>query len=186
MIFLIIGLVMFLGIHSIRLIPGGRDAMISGFGPGGFKVLYSLISVVGLGLIIFGKIQAHPSDLLWVAPEWGRTVALFAVPVALVLLISANTPSHIRRFVQHPMLIGVLLWSGAHLAANSERAAVYLFGAFFVWALLTLIAAFIRGDHAPKPPKGWGGDVVAIVIGVLAAVLLVRFHLYLFGVGIIG
>lgn len=186
MIFLIIGLVLFLGIHSVRLVPGGRNAMISGFGPGGFKVLYSLISIVGLGLIIFGKIQAHPSDMLWEAPEWGRLAALIAVPVSLILIVAANTPSHIRRFVQHPMLIGVLLWSGSHLAANSERAAVYMFGAFFAWSLVTLIAAFIRGDHAPVPPKGWGGDVVAIVIGALVAVLLARFHLYLFGVGIVG
>jgi uncharacterized membrane protein len=186
MVLLIAGLVLFLGIHSIRLIPGGRAAMISGFGPGGYKILYSLISIIGLGLIIYGKIQAHPSDSLWIAPEWGRTAALFAVPIAMILLIAANTPSHIRRFVQHPMLLGVMLWSGAHLAANSERAAVYLFGSFFVWALVTMIVAFIRGDHAPKPPKGWGGDVVALVIGALAAALLVRFHLYLFGVAVVG
>ncbi|MEE2524748.1 NnrU family protein [Hyphobacterium sp. HN65] len=186
MIFLIIGLVLFIGIHSIRLIPGGRNAMISGFGPGGFKVLYSLISLVGFGLIIYGKIEAHPTDSLYYPPEWGRTLALFAVPAALILIVAAYTPSHIRRFVQHPMLLAVVLWSGAHLMANGERAAVYLFGAFFVWSVLTLIAAFIRGDHPPKPPEGWGGDVVAIVIGALFAALLARFHLYLFGVGIIG
>ena len=186
MLFLIFGLVLFIGIHSIRLIPGGRNAMISGFGPGGFKVLYSLISLIGFGLIIFGKIQAHPSDMLYVPPEWGRLAALIAVPISVILLIAAYTPSHIRRFVQHPMLISVALWSAAHLAANGERAAVYLFGAFFAWSVLTTIAAFIRGEHAPKPPKGWGGDVVAIVIGILIATLLARFHLYLFGIGIIG
>lgn len=186
MILLIAGLVLFMGIHSVRLVPGGRNAMISGFGAGGYKVLYSLISLAGLILIILGKIQAHPSATVWLAPEWGRMAALIAVPVSIILLVAAYTPSHIRRFVQHPMLLAVLLWSGSHLAANGELSAVLLFGAFFLWSLVSILAAFIRGDHPPKPPKGWGGDVVAIIIGVLIATLLARFHLYLFGVGIIG
>lgn len=186
MILLITGLVLFLGIHSIRLIPGGRNAMISGFGAGGFKVLYSLFSLAGLVLIIFGKIQAHPSETLYLAPEWGRLAALVAVPLALVLIVAAYTPSHLRRFVQHPMLLAVMVWSGAHLAANGERSSVYLFGAFFVWSTVSIIAAFLRGDHPPRPPKGWGGDVVALILGTLIAILLARFHLYLFGVGIIG
>ncbi len=186
MILLITGLVLFMGIHSIRLIPGGRNAMISGFGAGGYKVLYSLVSLIGLAFIIFGKIQAHPSGTVWLVPEWGRLAALIAVPVALVLIVAAYTPSHIRRFVQHPMLLGVLLWSAAHLAANGELSAVLMFGAFFIWSLISILAAFIRGDHPPKPPTGWGGDVVAIIIGILIATLLARFHLYLFGVGIIG
>lgn len=186
MILLISGLILFMGIHSVRLIPGGRNAMISGFGAGGYKVLYSLVSLIGLGLIIFGKIQAHPSETVWLAPEWGRLAALVVVPVSLILIVAAYTPSHIRRFVQHPMLLAVLLWSGAHLVANGELSAVLLFGAFFAWSLVSLLAAFIRGDHPPNPPKGWGGDVVAIIIGILIATLLARFHLYLFGVGVIG
>ncbi|WP_421791337.1 NnrU family protein [Hyphobacterium sp.] len=185
MTLLIVGLILFIGMHSARLIPGARGAFINGFGPGGFKVIYALVSLIGFVLIIWGKIAAHPSEMLYQAPEWSRMAALIAMPVALILIASAYTPSHIRRFVQHPMLFAVAIWSGVHLAANGEIAAVILFGAFFGWSLLLLIASFLRGDHPPDPPKGWGGDVVAIVAGALAAALLVRFHVNLFGVGVI-
>lgn len=185
MTILIAGLVLFLGIHSARLIPGARSGLISGFGEGGYKVIYALVSLTGFALIIWGKISAHPSDLLYTPPEWSRLAALIAMPLALILLVSAYTPSHLRRFVQHPMLIAVVLWSGTHLAANGEQAAIILFGAFFAWSVILLIASFLRGDHPPDPPKGWGGDVVAFVIGALAAALLVRFHVNLFGVGVI-
>lgn len=185
MTWLIVGLVLFLGIHSIRIIPGMRDAMVKGFGAGGYKLLYSLISIAGFVLIVWGKVEAHPSEMIWDPPLWTRTLALIAVPVSLILLVSTYTPGHIRRAVRHPMMLAVLVWSGSHLAANGELASVILFGSFFVWSVLVLIPAYLRGG-APSTPPGWGGDVTAVVIGGLLAAALARFHLYLFGVAVIG
>ena len=185
MTLLIVGLALFLGIHSVRMVPGLRPLFVSAIGAGGYKLLYTLLSVIGLALIIYGKIQAHPTEILWYPPEWSRTLAFVAIPLGLVLIIAAQTPSHIRKFLRHPMLIGVILWSGAHLAANGEKAAIVLFGSFFVWSVLATLSAFMRGGH-PDAPKGWGGDVTALVIGALLAAAFARFHSHLFGVGVIG
>lgn len=185
MTLLIVGLVLFLGIHSVRIVPGLRAGMVKGFGAGGYKLLYSLLSIAGFVLIIWGKIQAHPSEMIWDPPVWSRTLALIAVPLSLILLISTYTPGHIRHTVRHPMMLAVFIWSGAHLVANGEMASIVLFGSFFVWSFLVLIPAFIRGG-APSTPPGWGGDVTAVVIGGLIAAALARFHLYLFGVAVIG
>lgn len=185
MILLITGLVLFLGIHSVGLVPGLRKGFASAIGEGGYKLVYTLLSVIGLALIIFGKIQAHPTPNLYYPEAWTRHLALFAIPVSLILLVSAYSPSHIRAFVRHPMLLAVVVWSGTHLLANGESAAVYLFGGFFVWSVLSLLAAWLKGGGKPAP-KGWGGDVTAIVIGALASAVFARFHPLLFGVDVIG
>lgn len=185
MTWLIAGLILFLGIHSARAIPGLRAAMVSGFGAGGYKLLYSLISIVGFGLIIWGAINAHPSPTLWDPPAWTRTLALVAVPVSLILLVSTYTPGHIRHTVRHPMMLAVFIWSGAHLLANGELANIILFGSFFAWSIIVLVPAFVRGG-APSTPPGWGGDVTALIVGGLIAAALARFHLFLFGVAVIG
>tara|TARA_R110002072_G_scaffold28369_1_gene91223 strand:+ start:528 stop:1082 length:555 start_codon:yes stop_codon:yes gene_type:complete len=184
MALLITGLVMFLGIHSVRIL-GLRGVFADAIGPGGYKLLYTVLSVIGLALIIFGKVQAHPTPYLYYPEEWTRHLALLAVPLGLILLVAASTPSHIRKFLRHPMLMGVAVWSGAHLLANGEQAAVILFGSFFVWSVIAMVSAFLRGGQ-PDAPKGWGGDVTAIVLGALVSALLVRFHPLLFGVDIIG
>ena len=47
----------------------------------------------------------------------------------------------------------------------------------------------LRSDFwDPWPPvvRGWGGDLTAIVLGVLAALIIMNLHMYLFGVAIIG
>lgn len=184
MLVLVVGLLLFLGVHSLRVIPGARDALVGRLGATQYKLVYTAISLIGFGLLIWGKIIAHPTPHIWSPPEWTRMAALFAVPVALILLVSAYAPGHIRHWVRHPMLAGIVVWSGAHLAANSELSAVVLFGGFFAWSLITFISAWMR-ERVPPVVKGWGGDLTAIVLGFLAAMILLRFHLYLFGVGIL-
>ncbi|MEE2567160.1 NnrU family protein [Hyphobacterium marinum] len=185
MVMLITGLALFLGMHSVSLIPGLRALFARAIGEGGYKLIYTVLSVVGLALIIFGKIQAHPTPNLYYPEEWTRTLALFAIPLSLILLAAAYTPSHIRKVLRHPMLLAVFIWSGTHLMANGEQASVVLFASFFAWSGLSLIAAYIRGGGKPAP-KGWGGDVTAIVAGALVSAIFARLHPILFGVDIIG
>ena len=181
---LIVGLVIFLGIHSVRLV-GARPFFIALMGEAFYAVIYSIVSAVGLALVVYGFSLSHPSPTIWIAPEWTRTVALFTVPVGIILVFSTYVPSHIRSILRHPMMIGVVLWSGAHLLANGELADIVLFGSFFVWSLLTLVRAYMRGGEF-KSDGNFTSDIIAIAVGGVVVALLMFFHMQLFGVAIIG
>jgi len=185
MLLLTVGLVLFLGVHCLRLVPGLRDTLQARLGATPYKLTYTVISLIGFGLIIYGKIIAHPTPSIWTTPGWGHQAALIAVPLGIILLTSAYAPGHIRRWVRHPMLAGVVVWSGAHLLANAEASAVLLFGSFFVWSLVTFVAACFR-ETPPPVVKGWGGDLTAIVLGLIAALIILNLHGYLFGIAVIG
>lgn len=185
MLVLILGLVLFLGIHSVRVIPGARPALQSTLGAGPYKLVYTTVSLVGFGLIIYGMMIAQPGGTVWAPPAWTRHLAFTLVPLGLILVVSAYAPGHIRHWVRHPMLAGVMLWSGAHFLANGERAALILFGSFFVWSTVTFVSSWMR-ETPPPVVKGWGGDLTAIVLGALAALILMNLHMYLFGVAIVG
>ncbi|WP_417468309.1 NnrU family protein [Maricaulis sp.] len=185
MLILIAGLVLFLGVHSLQVVPGLRTGLKGALGEGPYKLIYTAVSLIGFALLIYGKIIAHPPTTIWAPPEWTRHLAFMIVPLSLILLVSAYAPGHIRRIVRHPMLAGVALWSGAHLLANGELSAMLLFGGFFVWSTITFISACLR-ETPPPVVKGWGGDLTAIVLGALLALIIINVHMYLFGVAIIG
>lgn len=185
MLILVLGLILFLGVHSIRLVPGLRPALQGKLGVGGYRLAYTAVSLIGFALIIFGMIVAHPSQTIWSPPVWSRHLALLAVPLGLILIVASFAPGHIRHTVRHPMLAGVMLWSGAHLLANGELHAAMLFAAFFLWSSVTFVAAWMRVTPPPVV-EGWGGDLTAIVLGFLAALILMNLHMYLFGVAIVG
>tara|TARA_R110002096_G_scaffold4731_2_gene22231 strand:- start:3922 stop:4479 length:558 start_codon:yes stop_codon:yes gene_type:complete len=185
MLILIAGLVLFLGVHSLQVIPGLRTRLKAGLGETPYKLIYTALSLIGLGLLIYGKIIAHPPVAIWAPPEWTRHAAFLVVPISLILLVASYAPGHIRRIVRHPMLAGVALWSGAHLLANGELSAMLLFGGFFLWSSITFVSACFR-ETPPPVVKGWGGDLTAIVLGVLISLIIINVHMYLFGVAIIG
>ena len=188
MTILILGLVVFLGIHSVRILAGPfRDAQVAA-NPRRWKGLYTLVSFVGLGLIIWGWILARPmAPQLYDPPTWGRHVTLGLVWIAFVLMPTANAPTgRIKATVRHPMLLGVIFWSSGHLLANGDQASVVLFGSFLVWAILDLISAMRRGEPAPVVVRP-RADVIAVVAGtVLWAVFVLFLHRVLFGVSPLG
>ncbi|MGJ3231516.1 MAG: NnrU family protein [Oceanicaulis sp.] len=181
---LIIGLAIFLGMHLTRVL-GIKRVLTGVIGETLYWIFYTVISAVGLSLVVYGHILAHPSETVWNPPEWTRTLALIAVPVSLVLIIAAYLPSHIRSFTRHPMVLGVVLWSGSHLVANGEIASFILFGAFFAWSVLLMIEGYAVGGAFERPGK-WSADLAAIVLGLGAAALLAVFHIQLFGVAVVG
>lgn len=181
----IIGLIIFFAIHHIRQVaPGVRDSAIERFGLQGYKGIYSLIALLGLALIIAGWIMGRPDTAdLYIAPDWGRHVTSLIVLFAFIFIISANMPTgRIKSTLQHPMSIGIILWSAGHLLANGDLMSVLLFGLFILSSVWHIFAANGRGD--PKPQfAGYQGDFGAIGIGVIAyAVFAFWLHGPLIGV----
>ena len=188
MTILILGLLIFLGVHSVRIFARPfRDAQVVA-SPGRWKGLYSLVSAVGLGLIIWGWIVYRPAaPQLYDPPTWGRHVALGLVWAAFILLAGSNGPvGRIKAAVRHPMLIGVILWSMGHLLANGDQASALLFGAFLAWAAVDLFSALGRREPAPVVTRPIA-DLIMIVVGTALYALFVLFlHRFLFGVSPLG
>jgi uncharacterized membrane protein len=183
---LIVGLVIFLGMHSISIIsPGLRGQVLARLGPGGYRVSYSLVSLLGFALLVYGFGVARASPVvLWTPPLWMRHVTLLLMLPVFPMLLAAYLPGRIQRTLKHPMLTAVKLWALAHLLANGTLADVLLFGGFLVWAGLD------RASLKRRPPKEIRmaparpfNDVIAVVVGLALYVLFVtRLHLWLIGV----
>ncbi len=188
MSYLIIGLVLFLGLHSVRIVAEPwRKAQIARHGERTWKGIYSLLSVLGLVLIVWGYGEARlQPTVLWASPTWTRHLAALLVLIAFVLLAAAYVPrNNIRYRLHHPMVLSVKVWAIAHLLANNTLADVLLFGSFLVWAVLDFRAARQR-DRAGDiryTPGTTGGTLATVVIGFAAWALFAFWaHRWLFGV----
>ena len=185
---LILGLLMFLGMHSTRILADGwRSQVIAQRGPGAWKALYSVVSLVGFGLIVWGYGQARLApEVLWATPVWTRHLASLLVLLALVLLVAAYVPGNgIKARVHHPMVLGVKVWAFAHLLANNTLADLLLFGGFALWAVLDFRSARRRDRAAGTvyAPGRAGATAVTVVLGVAVwAAFAFWLHLALFGV----
>lgn len=180
---LIIGLILFLGTHSIRIVADDwRCARVAAMGEGAWKGVYSLVSLAGLALVVwgFGLARAAPIDL-WHPPVWMRHAASLFTLLSFILIAAAYVPrSRIRALVGHPMVAGVKLWAFAHLLSNGRLADVVLFGAFLAWAVIAY-ASLRRRDRAAGTTRGAGAianDLTSVVVGAVAWFV---FALYLHG-----
>ena len=188
MTILILGLLFFLGVHSVRMVSDGwRARQITRVGEHLWKGAYSLLSVLGFGLIIwgFGLSRAQPLVLWQPALEMRLLTALLTIP-AFILLAATYVPgSRIKAAVGHPMLLAVSIWALAHLLSNGSLADVLLFGAFLAWSVLGFRAARTR-DQADGVVYRAGtltGDAKVVVVGLVAWALFARFlHGWLIGV----
>jgi len=200
MALLILGLVLFLGAHSTRIFAeNGRQAVLQRLGEKAYKGAYTLVSLVGFGLLMFGFDQVRwDSPMLWTPPVWAKHVAALLMLLSLVLLACAHAPRNaIKAKLHHPMVLSVKVWALAHLLANPRVADVVLFGAFLLWSVLNFRAARKR-DRMAVAALGEAGTLLvpevsvaatwrAVGIGVVVwAVLLFRGHEWLFGVSPMG
>ncbi|MDP3251913.1 MAG: NnrU family protein [Hydrogenophaga sp.] len=194
MVWLIVGLVLFLGVHSVSIVsPQGRHALAGRMGEGAFKGLYSLVSFVGLALMVWGYGLARQAPVVIYTPPAGlRHAALLLMLPVFVLLLAAYLPGRIQRAAKHPMLLSVKLWATAHLLANGTVADVLLFGGFLAWAVVDRISVKRRAAAglvrlAPALPGSAANDAIALVLGLGIYVVFVLWaHAWLFGVRPLG
>ena len=192
MTLLLIGLALFLGVHSTRIVADGwRTATIARVGEKPWKGIYSLLSIAGFVLIVIGYGAARQSPVvLFAPPVWTRHLAALLTIPAFVLLAAAYVPGNaIKRAVGHPMMAGVKVWALAHLIANGTLADVLLFGTFLAWAVLGFIAARRRDRAAGTTyPAGPGSrTAITVVVGLVAwAVFAFALHRPLIGVAPFG
>jgi len=172
MALLILGLILFLGVHSTRIFADGwRGAAIARIGPLPWKGLYSVVSLVGFVVLVWGFRQArHESLVLWVSPNWMRHVTALLMMVAFVLLAAAYVPGNwFKARLHHPMVLGVKVWAFGHLLANGALPDVVLFGAFLLWAVLSFSAARRRDRVAGTvyPPGNATGTALTVALGLV-------------------
>lgn len=192
MAYLILGLLIFLGVHSIRIVADDwRTGAIARVGEGAFKAAYSVASVIGFGLIFWGfGVARDVPTLLWQPPTAMRHAAALLNLVAFVFLAAAYVPGNaIKARVHHPMVLGVKTWAFAHLIANGMLAHVVLFGGFLLWAVLDYASAR-RRDRFNKVQYPAGkplATALTVLVGVLAGgVFSMWLHGLLIGVKPIG
>jgi uncharacterized membrane protein len=188
MTYLILGLLLFLGVHSVRIVADDwRTRTRARIGEGAWKGAYTLLSLAGFGLIVWGYGQARLEPVvLWAAPTWARHLAALLVLLSLVLLVAAYVPGNaIKARLHHPMVLGVKVWAFAHLLANNTLADLLLFGGFLAWAIADFVSARRRDRAAGTvyPAGRLLPTVLAAAVGVAAwAALSFGGHAWLFGV----
>lgn len=178
---LVAGLIVFLGAHALPMAAALRSSLRQRLGAGAYRLLFSLVSLVGLAMIVLGKGQA-PFVHVYDPPAWGRAFAGAMMLPALVLLPAAHMPGNIKRFTRHPMLWAVVAWSVGHLAANGDLASLLMFGGFGLYALLDMASANLRGARLASARAPLGRDLAVVAAGLIAYALLRYLHPYLFGV----
>jgi uncharacterized membrane protein len=182
---LIAGLILFLGVHSITIVaPAWRERMLVRLGEKGWKGLYSLISLLGFVLIVYGfALARHAPLVLYSPPQWLRRVAFLLMLPVFPLLTAAYLPGRIKTAAKHPMLAAVKFWALAHLLANGLLSDVLLFGGFLAWAVFDRISLKRRVQTLRTAPPGRFNDLIAVVLGLaLYGIFILWAHRWLFAV----
>jgi uncharacterized membrane protein len=183
MVYLIAGLFIFLGVHSVRIFADSwRTRTLARVGEGAYKGIYSVLSLLGFGLIIYGfGIARETPVVLWTVPVGMRHAASLLTLVAFILLVAAYVPRNgIKARVHHPMVLGVKFWALAHLMANGNLPHVLLFGSFLAWGVLDFIASR-RRDRATGAQYAAGTLTLTAITVVAGGLAWMAFALHLHG-----
>lgn len=188
---LILGLIIFFVPHVFVTRREARARLIARIGEGPYKIAFSIVSAIGIGLIAYGFARYRATEWinLWYPSVWTRHLALQLNWLAAICVAAAYIPGNIKRALKHPMLVGVKIWAFAHLIANGDLGSVILFGSILAWAVFDRITLKRRSDSGAPDTRngGWPADIVALVVGTVAYLAIVFLvHPILFGVPVLN
>lgn len=184
MLLLILGLLLFIGMHVIPSFEDYRNKIVSDFGEQTYKGFFSLSAFAGIVAIVYGKGSAEFIDL-WTPPAWGRMVVSVAMLGTAFLFCAMYAPSNIKRVTRHPMLWGVFLWSLGHLCANGDLASVLLFGSFGAFSLFAMWSANKRGATKSRKQYPFKNDAAIVAVSVVVYGIVMFLHPYFAGVALL-
>jgi uncharacterized membrane protein len=188
MTYLLLGLILFLGVHSVRIFADDfRTRTIARIGLNPWKGIYTLLSLAGFALLCYGYgLTRAEGNFLWNPPRWTYHVNALLTLIAFILVAASHVKGNrIKARVGHPMVLGVKVWAFAHLLSNGRAGDVVLFGAFLAWAVVDFIASRKRDRAAGTmyPVLGASRDAIVIVAGVVSYVVFAFWlHFWLIGV----
>ncbi len=188
---MILGLVLFLGVHTLTTQREVRARVIATAGESGYKIGYALVSFLGLALIVWGFAHYRAAGMweVWTPPTALKHLAVALMLPAVILVVASYIRGRIYTTLKHPMLTGIKLWAAAHLLANGDVGSIILFGSFLCWAVFDRISLKHRTDSGapPIPVGGRGNDAIAVAVGVVAYLALAfAFHPVVIGVPVVG
>jgi uncharacterized membrane protein len=188
---MILGLALFLGVHALTTQRELRARVIASSGEGGYKIGYSLVSALGLVLVVWGFAHYRAAGMweVWTPPTPLKHLAVALILPAVILVVASYIRGRIYTTLKHPMLTGVKLWAAAHLLANGDLGSIILFGSFLGWAVFDRISLKHRADSGapPIPVGGPGNDLIAVAVGLVAYLALAfAFHPVVIGVPVFG
>jgi uncharacterized membrane protein len=188
---MILGLVVFLGAHTFTTQRKARARLIASMGEGPYKIVYALVSAIGLALIVWGFAHYRAGEWInvWTPPRVLKRLNDLLMLPAVILVVAAYIRGRIYATLKHPMLAGVKLWAFGHLIANGDLGGIILFGSFLAWGVFDRISLKRREDPGapPIPVGGVGNDLIAVAVGVVAYLALAfAFHPVVIGVPVMG
>lgn len=184
---LFVGMALFFGVHVLTSTPL-RAVMVGAIGERPYKAVFSILSLIGFGLMIwgFGMSRSGPDSarIVFNPPEWGLPVTTGFVLLGMIALASQGGKSHIRKIIRQSMSVGIALWAIGHLFSNGNLNEVALFGGFLAYSIFDIIVSTAKGK-SPDFQAQFKSDLIAIVIGVAIFSIILFFHFNLFGVAVI-
>jgi uncharacterized membrane protein len=188
---MILGLVLFLGVHTLTTQRALRARLIASWGEAGYKIGYALVALLGLALIVWGFADYRATGWIdvWHPPKAFKHIAVALMLPAVILVVASYLRGRIYTALKHPMLAGVKLWAAAHLLANGDLGSIILFGSFLAWAVFDRVSLKHRSDAGapPIPVGGIGNDLIAVAVGIVAYLALAFvFHPVVIGVPVVG
>jgi uncharacterized membrane protein len=188
---MILGLVLFFAAHTFTTRRDVRAQAIAKLGEGTYKIIYSLVSLAGLVLIVWGYAHYRANGWIdvWYPPKALRHIAVALMLPAVILVVASYIRGRIFATLKHPMLAGIKLWAAGHLLANGDLGSIILFGSFLGWAVYDRISLKHRADSGapPIPVGGVTNDLIAVVVGLVAYLALAfAFHPVVIGAPVMG